>query len=367
MRILIPIIGFGRAGGYRVLSELASHWVRLGEQVDFLVDHRADTPYFPTLGGIRRFDRHGLIELREPDDSGFAASGNAFSIFLGMWRALRSLAGDYDIVLANQSLTAWPVRFSPRPRGGRYYYVQAYEPEYYAVESGIKPMVLRWLSRHSYRLDLMRIVNAPIYMRYVDLKADNWIPPGLNLANFTQRGALPGEDGRWTLGVIGRSEPTKGTADALAAFELIARKHPLATLRIAYGNLPSGWSHPRAEIVVPANDRELGEFYRSLDVMLAPGTQQLGACHYPVLEAMASGAAVITTGYLPADRGNAWIVPIHAPEAIAKAFDEITCLSHAEMHVRIDLARNAVLDFEWEAVATKFLRLLRASAREGST
>jgi len=44
MRILIPIGGFGRAGGYRVLSELANHWIALGATVDFLVDHRSDPP-----------------------------------------------------------------------------------------------------------------------------------------------------------------------------------------------------------------------------------------------------------------------------------------------------------------------------------
>jgi glycosyltransferase involved in cell wall biosynthesis len=358
LKILIPIIGFGRAGGYRVLSELATQWVRAGHEVDFLVDHRAREPYFPTAGGVRCFDRQGLVEARMPKGGGFAESGNAKSIFLGMWRALWSISGEYDIVLANQSLTAWPVRLSPKPKKGRFYYVQAYEPDYYALEQGIKARMLECLSRLSYHLTLRHVVNSPIYLRYKNLRAEHWVPPGLDLNNFKIHDNLPGSSSGWTLGLIGRREPAKGTPDALAAFELIAARHPSARLRVAYGNLPDGWSHPRAEVVVPANDRELADFYRSLDVLMAPGTQQLGACHYPVMEAMACGVPVITTGYLPADPSNAWIVPVHDPLAIAKAFDDILAQTPSQLRFRLDRATRAIQAFGWEPLATKFLSVL---------
>lgn len=363
MRILIPIIGFGRAGGYRVLSELANHWIALGATVDFLVDYRSESPYFPTRGGIRRFGRNGWEVPSGLATGRFEASGNAVSIFLGMWRALRRLAPEYDVVLANQSLTAWPVALAPCPRSGRrgrVYYIQAYEPDYYLFERGWKARVLGVLSATSYRLPLRRVVNAPIYLRYRGIRSEHWVPPGLDDTIFTRRGKMPGADGAaWTIGVIGRREPAKGTADALAAFEQLARRWPSVHLKVAYGNLPQGWSHPRAVVVVPANDAELAAYYRSLDVMLAPGTLQLGACHYPVIEAMASGVAVVTTGYLPADETTAWIVPVHAPESIAATVEQIMLTDPGQLAGKLDRAASAVEPFTWSAVASRFLALLQ--------
>jgi glycosyltransferase involved in cell wall biosynthesis len=367
MRILIPIIGFGRAGGYRVLSELASHWTDLGATVDFLVDARSDPPYFPTRAGIRRFGRDGREAAASATPTPFAARGNAVSIYLGMWRALRRLTPGYDVVLANHSLTAWPVALAPSPasgRRGRVYYIQAYEPEYLAVEHGWRARILERLSAASYHLPLRRIVNAPIYLSYRRIRAAHWIPPGMDDSLFTRRSTLPGAgpDEPWTVGVIGRREPSKGTADALAAFERLAARRPDVRLRVAYGNLPEGWSHPRADVVVPADDRELGAYYRSLDIMLAPGTQQLGAAHYPVLEAMASGVAVVTTGYLPAAPDNAWLVPVHAPDAIAAAIEDIMRTPPDVLAARLDRAAAAVEGFTWRAVAGRFLELLRQDA-----
>lgn len=367
MRILIPVIGFGRAGGYRVLSELANHWMTLGATVDFLVDARSDAPYFPTRAGIRRFGRDGLETAADARPAPFAAHGNAASIYLGMWRALRRLAPRYDVVLANHSLTAWPVALAPSPargRRGRVYYIQAYEPDYFAGERGWRARVLQLLSGASYRLPLRRVVNAPIYLDYRGIRATDWIPPGMDDALFTRRPTLPGSarGEPWTIGIIGRREPAKGTADALAAFERLAARRPDARLRVAYGNLPEGWSHPRAEVVVPANDRELAAYYRSLDIMLAPGTLQLGAAHYPVLEAMASGVAVVTTGYLPAAPDNAWLVPVHAPDAIAAAIEDIMHTPPDVLAARLDRAAAAVEGFTWRAVACRFLELLRQDA-----
>lgn len=367
MRILIPVIGFGRAGGYRVLSELASHWTGLGAEVDFLVDARSDPPYFPTRAGIRRFGRDGREAAANANPAPFAARGNAASIYLGMWRALRQLTPGYDVVLANHSLTTWPVALAPPPargRRGRVYYIQAYEPEYFAGERGWRARVLQVLSDASYRLPMRRVVNAPIYLEYRSIRAAEWIPPGIDDALFTRRPTLPGSvhGEPWTIGVIGRREPGKGTADALAAFERLAARRSDVRLRVAYGNLPDGWSHPRAEVVVPADDRELAAYYRSLDVMLAPGRVQLGAAHYPVLEAMASGVAVVTTGYLPAAPDNAWLVPIHAPDAIAAAIEDIMRTPPDVLAARLDRAAAAVESFTWHAVAGRFLELLRQDA-----
>lgn len=362
MKILIPIIGFGTAGGYRVLSELANNWQVAGHEVDFLVDHRSSDPYFPTHANIRRFNKRGQIfdHASKSVKAGFAAAGNAFSIYLGMLRALQRIGSNYDIILANHSLTAIPVALARVGSAKKFYYVQAYEPEYYALDKGKKAKVLMWLSRLSYKLPLRQIVNSPIYIGYRSIRASDWVPPGINEAIFYRRAEPPSFEParRCTIGVIGRSEPAKGTRYALEAFEQLARTDPNVHLRVAFGNLPQGWSHARAEVIIPKNDHELAAFYRSIDILLAPGTVQLGACHYPVLEAMACGTPVVTTGYLPADRTNSWIVPVGDSESIANAVRGIVSAHPAELQITLEKAHKSVSSFYWGTVANRFSNLL---------
>jgi glycosyltransferase involved in cell wall biosynthesis len=364
MRILIPSFGFSAAGGYRVLSELANHWIAAGHEADFLVDQRTHAPYFPTRARLRYFDRHGR-EVRAEDRAGsFAKAGNAPSIYIGMWRALRRVSCDYDVILANQSLTAWPVSLAlpPRPGSkGRFYYVQAYEPEYYALERGAKARVLQLLSMLSYRLPLRQVANAPIYVDHPWIRATEWIPPGIDPHCFVRRSTREGQPDGFTVGIVGRREPAKGTVDALAAFELLAARHAEVRLSVAFGNLPDGWQHPRASVVTPHNDTELAAWYRSLDVMVAPGTVQLGACHYPVLESMASGVPLVTTGYLPADTSNAWLVPVRSPRAIAAAVEEVMTAPAAVLQAKLDRAAASIEPFFWQQVASRFLALLQTA------
>lgn len=361
LNILVPIIGFGRAGGHRVLSELANYWKRAGNRVAFLVDHRTQPPYFPTDAEIMYFNLDGSVSNTRQRDKAFEVSGNALSIYLGMWRALNKVASEFDILLANHSLTAIPVSFCRAGRARKFYYIQAYEPEYFELESGIRARILKQLSSFSYRLPLFQIANAPVYVDYKGIRAKTWVPPGLKSANFFRRKQPPFAscDNQIVIGVIGRSEPAKGIIYALKAFEKLAELDPRYSLKVAFGNLPSNWSHPKAEVVVPQNDVELADFYRSLDILIAPGTVQLGACHYPVLEAMACGTPVVTTGYWPADATNAWIVPIKDSDAIAFAVQEIGRMPTVECAQYLDRAVIAVEPFMWENVSEHFLRSFR--------
>ena len=363
MKILIPIIAFEKAGGYRVLSELASAWTRDGAQVDFLVDSRAQDPYFPTSANVIRFNGVGEVGVPK-DDAGFESSGNALPIMRGMWRALRRIGRSYDVILANHSLTPFPIALARTGKARLFYYVQAYEPEYYALTPGAKARVLRVFSWLSYKLPFTQIANAPIYVGHHTIRAKDWIPPGIDPSNFRRRTTAPGSspDREWVIGTIGRLEASKGTIHALRGFEMLAARNSRVRLRVAFGNLPGGWSHERAETVVPRNDAELADYYRSIDVLLAPGTVQLGACHYPVIEAMASGTPVVTTGYLPADKSNAWIVPVADPEAIALAIERIMAEPASALAARLDLAAAATERFHWARVAGDMRRFFETGS-----
>jgi glycosyltransferase involved in cell wall biosynthesis len=362
MKLLIPVATFGIGGGFRVLSELANHWGRNGHEVTFLVDARSDPPSYPTEANILRFNPQGLEVPATLPRASFAESGNIRSMYTGMLRALNRIGSNYDVILANHSFTALPVALARCGIARKWYYIQAYEPEYYSFVPGWKGRVLQAVSALSYQMPLKQVANAPIYIGYRSIRAKHWVPPGLDPAVFYRRHDIPRQNPNFkiTLGVISRTEETKGTKYVLGAFERLARKDSRYHLKVAYDNLPEGWSHERCEIVKPQGDTGLADYYRSIDVMIAPGTVQLGACHYPVLEAMACGTPVITTGYLPADQHNAWIVPVRDAVAIERAVEEMASISAAALQEKVDRAELAVQVFHWDVVARSFMDLLTA-------
>ena len=82
---------------------------------------------------------------------------------------------------ARESLSHGVAGCSCTLRGARkFYYVQAYEPEFY-TSLGTKAYVLAGLSAVSYWLPIRRIVNAELYFRYKNLRADTMVPPGIDL------------------------------------------------------------------------------------------------------------------------------------------------------------------------------------------
>lgn len=353
MRILIPILGFARAGGYRVLSELATAWAKKGHHVAFAVPVTSSAPYFPTHADIHWLDIQG-----EPADAPLGHGETGIGNLRALYNGVRRLHRNYDIILANHSLTAWPVALAGVPRHKRFYYIQAYEPEYYALER--KP-ILWLLSRLSYALPMTQIANASIYRKSLVRPVDI-VPFGIDLEIFHPRQGRARQPGDpLVIGCIGRREPQKGTQYILDAFERLYASDPRHRLRVAYGNLPDGWSHEAAEIVVPANDIELAAFYRSVDVLVAAGTVQHGAPHYPALEALASGAALVTTGFQPATAENAWLVPNRDADAIAAALRHISD-NPAEAELKSFQGYSAVQAFAWDAVAERALANFKRAA-----
>lgn len=358
-RILIPIIGFGKSGGYRVLSQLASSWSKEGCQVDFLVHEALSKPYFPTTGGVLRIMRDGSVR-RDGNGSSIWSSAElprAFEIYRRLFAALRRVGAGYDVILANHSLTTYPLFFASCGAARKVYYIQAYEPEYFATGKGAKYVVLEWLSRQSYRLPLLQIANAAVYLNYREIKARSWVPPGIDRGTFFRRTDIPTfSAGRvWTIGTIGRTEPSKGTAIVQRAFETLAASDPDVSLKMAFGASDSTWCHRRAEIVQPSCDAELAEFYRSVDILVAVPTQQFGGYHYPVLEAMSCGTPVVSTGHMPATAESAWLVEPDSASAIVDALRRIRNAADGEIREKLDLAEKSSADYDWGAVARRFL------------
>lgn len=344
-----------------MLSQFANHWIRAGHDVKFLASCRSGPPYHPTIATVIWIDDAGL-EVGVPSTSpGF--EHQTLRIMRSLRRGLERYARDAHVVLANHCFTAWPV-FLSRGSAKKLYYVQAYEPEYFSDTAGIRGLLVRALAASTYLLPMSRIVNAPLYLSYGLLRSREWVPCGVDLSVMKPMTSL--RVPKWgerkiVIGTIGRQEPHKGTREAVTAAELLLKRGRDVELRVAYGNVPDGVRlDGRLQVVVPRNDMELAAYYRSLDVIVAPVRLQLGAMHYPVLEGMACGKPVVTTGHLPAsrERDNAWFVPVNDPEAIANAVEGLFA-DPAAAELKVRRALEDVAPFTWERVAGDMLLLIK--------
>ncbi|MCL4849680.1 MAG: glycosyltransferase family 4 protein [Acidobacteria bacterium] len=357
MRIVVPVIGVAGSGGFRVLTRFATEWAAVGHDVRIVAVATGRPPYFPTAASFVWVDQSGnpVPSHARHDPRRVEGVGFVVRTMRALSRALSRLAEETDLLLANHSLTAWCVAWQ-RTSATKVYYVQAYE-----VESLEGPRLRRWplaaLAYASYHLPMRRIVNAPVFRRYRNLRADAVVPPGIDSAHMFPR-ATPACEGTTApvIGCIGRKQRWKGTADVVDAVERLVRAGRQVRLRVAY-HLPEGVRPSEfVELVVPRDDCELGEFYRGLDVLVAPATTQLGSVHYPVLEGMATAVPVVTTGYHPAhvDADNAWIVPPHSPAAIAEAV--VGVMDDVETRRRrVSRALSDVSGLAWPGLARQFL------------
>jgi len=364
MKILIPVLDFQPTGGYRVLSELANSWIESGHQVSFLAPAASKPPYFPTAASMIWVDAKGA-----PAGVRNGAGARGIRQLISLYRGLNRFGNDYDVILANFSLTAFPVSLSRCKDASKFYYVQAYEPDYFWYKKNLKALLMGTLAKCSYWLPLKRIVNAPLYFKYKNIRSDVYVPPGLDLKIFKPADGSArklGADGSIVLGCIGRLEPEKGIGFVLEAFERLYQKDQRYALRVAFGNLPAGWSHERCEVVASRNDHELARFYQSVDILIAPGTVQHGAPHYPVLEAMACGIPVVTTGYYGAGDATAWIVENKSSDSIVNAV--IDLVNNAELtSSRSRQALQVARQLDWKIVSAKMMDCLESFRSKRTT
>ena len=351
MKILIPVLGFGKAGGYRVLSKLANELIRLGHSVEFLCTDNSKNPYFPTLASIKWIDKKGRITINKNKTN---KKENAFSIQKKLTKALSKMPKDeYDVIIANHSLTTLPIK-----RAGlihkTIYYVQAYEPDLYILSGGLKNEIISYLSSLSYKMKLFTVVNAEKYLKYKSLTASKVLYPGIDFNLFYPKDEklLNQNKEKIIIGTVGRSEIYKGTRYIVEAFKKLKKKYSSIQLYVAFGNPADFKDEDDIFCYQPDGDEALGNFYRSLDYYFCAGYTQLGAFHYPVVEAMSCGVPVITTHYYPANSSNSWIVAPNNFEKLVEGFE----MAQSDPYLKEKKIQQALIDvkqFEWASIGQR--------------
>jgi glycosyltransferase involved in cell wall biosynthesis len=158
---------------------------------------------------------------------------------------------------------------------------------------------------------------------------------------------------------VGTREPRKNLVAALRAFERLARRRPDVELVLAGGR---GWHGEELERALAAvsdrvrtpgfvSDAELVDLYAAAACFVFPSLAE--GFGFPVLEAMACGAPVVTSdnSALREVAGDAaLLVDPHSSEAIAEALERVL----EDPELRDDLRRRGLerrRAFTWEACA----------------
>ncbi len=311
----------------RVLCEVANGLANRGLETRFLVPERRRTaPIVPLHRAVT------VLPVATP--SGLPGE------ILGLARA----AAPADLIIANYYPTAYAAalaqRFS-RDKAAAVYFVQGLE----SVSHGLlapSPRPARWirwaLASASYRLGMPRVCTTRWLADQTGGQGARVAPLGVDLDRFHPRVRMSGTGQPLTVGVIGREAPAKGLADLLSAWRQVDQPTQLLILSEERLKIPANL---QAELVPGGPPDVVADFYRRCDIFVQPSWVE--GFSLPVLEAMASGCAVLTTdcgGVREYVRpgANAQVVPARDPSRLAGALNRLL----RDTSLRRDLAREAV-------------------------
>ena len=344
---MIPIFGFGKAGGYKVLTKLANYWKSQNHKVVFVVTTDNQKPYY-------NVDCEIVFLYKNKEEIPKSKYFLFIKNIIILTKYIKKHFKEYDVIMANWCFTAYPVWFASKTLN--LYYIQAYEPEFFnETRNLLKKYIYKLLSWLTYYLPLIRVVNSDYYTKYKNITAKYVVYPGIDLNVFyPKKTMIKANNDIFKIGCIGRLEQWKGSQDVADAIGYLYNKG-IKNIKflVAFNRVNCS----NYEVVYPDNDESLANFYRNLDILVAPGHIQLNAIHYPVIEAMAVKTPVITTGYYPANTSNAFIVPIKSPKNIAEKI-EYLMQYYSDAVEKADKAYNEIQKFSWNVVGDNFLKII---------
>ncbi len=313
LRIVYVTENTGVGGGHRDIFE---HLNRLGER-----GHHAE---LWTLG-----EAPDWFDLRAPVRS------------FGAYRALvEALAPVRAIKVATWWTTAAAVWEASVRKGIPVYLVQDIETSYYPDDERRRHEVLA-----SYRPEFRYMTISSWNqerLRELGLEA-TLIPPGIDLDTFAPR---PGGSRRPDMILaLGRSNPLKNLELTLAAWRRLPAPRPELCL---FGIEPELAREPGVSYVTAPSDREVNQLFNQATVFVQTSIHE-GFC-LPVLEAMATGGAVVCTDAHGnrdfCSDGENCLMPAAQAGAVAQAIARL--LNDRELRAGLGAAgQSTVVPYSW--------------------
>jgi glycosyltransferase involved in cell wall biosynthesis len=274
-----------------------------------------------------------------------------------LFSGLNKIGNQYDIISGNHCLTAWVVRWAKCGNAIKFYYVLAYEPDYFPW---FKNPIKHLLAKFSYKLNLRKISNSQNYKNN-GVNSLVVIPPGIDLDIFWEKKDKNdlSKKSKIIFGTIGRVEPYKGTKTALSAYRKLRLNNSKIVMKVAFGNVINS---DDIEIIKIKGDMELADFYRSIDVLIVACYSQHGAPHYPLIESMACGTPVVHTDYYPGTLENSWRANSSTVEDLVGALEVLLSTPYQELRDKVANARKTVEEnLSWGNVAKSFIYQFKSS------
>lgn len=336
MKILVIAMSLGASGGVRVITKLANAWIGMGNDVDMLVVYDSKT-YFPISQDVNILN----VECK----SNYEARKKAA-------KYIRENEKKYDAFISTHWVSAYILKKALKSYGKCFYYIQAYEPDFYEGHS-IKQIMKRYFAQKSYKLPLRKIVNSYIYTKYKTIQTNSVVFPGLDLKLYYPKNTSFFHK-KIRIGTIGRFEAWKGSADVCKAMEILKSEGVDFDFYIAFNDFDTIPHH----FVKPDGDENLSAFYRDMDIVIAACKGQFGAIHYPVIETMAVGSTIVCTDYYPSNENNSYKIEVSSPKQIAETIKHIINNKEEAIKKR-EQALKDVEEFDWSFVAQKFYNYLQ--------
>jgi glycosyltransferase involved in cell wall biosynthesis len=295
-------------------------------------------------------------ELPFPSECKFVFSTEYYGNAIGRVAWLARTRIEADVTVATFHPTALALHLNRSVTGRKFYYVQAYEPEFYS--DSLAHFARRWpmmlAAGASYLLPLEKIVNCPGSTKGLtarDRERSPEIPPGIDLRLYRPR---PHHGDQMVIGHISRREGWKGSRHFFRAMARLRERGHKFRVRIAYDLCPetSGLNY---EAVMPKTEADLAEYYSGLDVMVSTVCQK--GFGYPPLETMASGALCLAT---PMDFGQPGVdhVPIlaNSTESIVHAMEQVFALRDRQRFIEAGLC--TARQFDWSRIGDLWCEVL---------
>jgi glycosyltransferase involved in cell wall biosynthesis len=220
----------------------------------------------------------------------------------------------------------------------------------------------RSLALRSYeKVDLRCYVSRAIAAKVGLDSSPCLVHPGLNPAIFFPDRDKSRDD-QIRIGMIARSGKLKGTHVFLEAVAQIRDLHPkIHWIILRVGEIPHRLP-TNTEVLVAHNDRDMADFYRSLDIFIVPSLYE--GFGLPALEAMACDTALITTNVDGAreyaeHEVNSLVVPTGDSGALAEAMRRLVV--SPELRKQLALAGlETAKRFTWQQTVDSFETRLKS-------